>query len=287
MKLGKNQSGYFSWESASEAARYSVCLKDITKPNDCDEIASSTTTEAVVKGLGAIDQLTATYFVIARNAGSEVTLSNERSMKPEELTPLIQYIKASNTGEDDQLGESLSLSADGNTLAAGASYESSNATGVNGAEDNNASKVSGAVYVYRFESGAWTQHSYIKASNTGVGDGFGWSLSLSADGNTLAVGAPNEDSNATGIHGEEGNNNALNSGAVYVYRLDSGTWTQQAYLKASNTEAGDQFGSTLSLSADGNKLVVGAYLEDSQSTGINNAQDDNTSTDSGAVYVFI
>ena len=102
----------------------------------------------------------------------------------------------------------------------------------------------------------------------------------------LRLAHRSEDSSATGIHGEEGNNNALNSGAVYVYRLDSGTWTQQAYLKASNTEAGDQFGSTLSLSADGNKLVVGAYLEDSQSTGINNAQDDNTSTDSGAVYVF-
>jgi hypothetical protein len=45
--------------------------------------------------------------------------------------------------------------------------------------------------------------TYIKASNTDAADRFGWAVSLSADGQTLAVGAPFEDSNATGIDGNQ------------------------------------------------------------------------------------
>ena len=73
-------------------------------------------------------------------------------------------------------------------------------------------------------------------------DYFGYSVSLSSDGNTLAVGAINEDSNATGIGGDEGNNSAPYAGAVYVFSRSGTTWTQQAYVKASNTDADDQFG---------------------------------------------
>jgi hypothetical protein len=62
-----------------------------------------------------------------------------------------------------------------------------------------------------------TSNTYIKASNTGPGDQFGYSVSLSADGATLAVGAYAEDSNATGVNGAQVNNNVSSSGAVYVY----------------------------------------------------------------------
>ena len=58
------------------------------------------------------------------------------------------------------------------------------------------------------------QATYLKASNTGFGDWFGRSVALS--GGTLAVGAPYESSNATGINGNQGNNGAPESGAVYV-----------------------------------------------------------------------
>jgi hypothetical protein len=46
---------------------------------------------------------------------------------------------------------------------------------------------------------------------------FGWSVALSADGSTLAVGARNEDSNATGLNGNQADNSAGDSGAVYLY----------------------------------------------------------------------
>ncbi|MCA3154152.1 MAG: hypothetical protein ING30_03810, partial [Burkholderiales bacterium] len=54
-------------------------------------------------------------------------------------------------------------------------------------------------------------------SNTGASDFFGYSVALSADGNTLAVGAAFEASNATGVNGDQTNNSASASGAVYLY----------------------------------------------------------------------
>ena len=86
-------------------------------------------------------------------------------------------------------------------------------------------------------------------------------VALSADGNTLAVSAPFEDSRATGIGGDQLDNSVSQAGAVYVFARTRGVWSQQAYLKASNTgeaEDGDQFGFSLALSDDGNTLAAGA-----------------------------
>ena len=63
------------------------------------------------------------------------------------------------------------------------------------------------------------EQAYIKASNTESYDHFGYSIALSSDGNTLAVGALVEDSNATGVNGDQTNNSATNSGAVYIRRI--------------------------------------------------------------------
>ena len=199
------------------------------------------------------------------------------------------YIKASNTGGFDQFGWSLSLSADGNTLAVGARLEASNSTGVGGVENNSSATNSGAVYVFTRNNITWQQQAYIKASNTGSGDRFGYSVSLNSDGNTLAVGALQEGSNSTGVGGVEDNSSATNSGAVYVFTRSTvnATWSQQAYIKASNTDNGDQFGWSLSLSANGNTLAVGARSENSSATGVGGTQEDDSNyLYSGAVYVF-
>jgi hypothetical protein len=196
------------------------------------------------------------------------------------------YLKASNTGAGDAFGESVTLSADGNTLAVGAVYEDSAETGTAGTGADNSAPDSGAVYVFTRSNGTWTQQAYLKASNTGSGDSFGRSAALSPDGNTLAVGAPDEDSAGTGTAGTGADNSATTSGAVYVFTRSNGTWTQQAYLKASNTGAGDAFGASVTLSADGNTLAVGAVYEDSAETGTASTGADNSAPDSGAVYVF-
>ena len=196
------------------------------------------------------------------------------------------YLKASNTGAGDKFGTELSLSSDGNTLALGAPYEKSNATGVNGNQTDNSSTGAGAAYVFTRTGTTWSQQSYLKASNTDANDYFGRKLSLSSDGNTLAVGAGMEASNATDINEDQTDNSLVGAGAAYIFTRTGTTWSQQAYLKASNTDSYDYFGAKLGLSSDGNTLAVGANGEDSNATGINGDQTDNSLAKSGAVYIF-
>ncbi len=108
---------------------------------------------------------------------------------------------------------------------------------------------------------------YLKASITDAGDRFGTAIAMSADGDTLAVGALEEDGNGT--NGNQADNSASNAGAVYVYVRAATGWTQQAYVKASNTDAGDDFSRSLALSGDGRTLAVGAPYESSAATGVN------------------
>ena len=196
------------------------------------------------------------------------------------------YIKASNTGASDRFGASISLSGDGRSLAVGAPYETSAATGINGDQVDNSTLQAGAVYLFRRDDAGWAQRAYIKASNTGFQDRFGGSVALSDDGDTLAVAAPLERSGATGIDADQADNSALSTGAVYVYTRDDGDWSQQSYIKASNSEAGDQFGAGLSLAADGNTLAVGAPFENSGAAGVDGDHGDNSVSAAGAVYVF-
>ena len=197
------------------------------------------------------------------------------------------YIKASNTGAGDGFGERLALSADGSTLAVGAPYEDSAAMGIDGNQADNSAMDAGAVYVFARAGTTWTQQAYLKATNAGAGDAFGFAVALSADGSTLAVGAPDEDSAAPGIDGNQGDNTASNAGAAYVFTRVGGTWTQDTYVKASNTGAGDLFGYSVALSADGSTLAVSGTGESSAATGIDGNQTDNSAAGAGAAYVFV
>ncbi|HEY4365701.1 MAG TPA: Calx-beta domain-containing protein [Steroidobacteraceae bacterium] len=196
------------------------------------------------------------------------------------------YVKAFNTDASDNFGFRVAFSADGNTLAVGAYAEASAATGINGDGTDNSTFYAGAVYVFTRASNTWSQQAYVKASNTGVQSTFGYGLALSADGNTLAVGAFGEASAATGINGDETDNSANHAGAVYIFTRAANTWSQRTYVKAPNTEAGDIFGRSLALSADGNTLAVGALDEDGGATGVNGDQTDNAVFNSGAVYLY-
>jgi hypothetical protein len=191
------------------------------------------------------------------------------------------YLKASNTDVNDHFGRSVAISGD--TLVVGAFVENSGATSINGDQDNNSAFRAGAAYVFTRNGTTWSQQAYLKASNTGRRDNFGWFVAIS--GNTLVVAANEEDSNATGINGDQGDNSVSNSGAVYVFTRNGTTWSQQAYLKASNTGGGDFFGTSVAIS--GNTLVVGAIEEGSNATGINGDQSDNSAVNAGAAYVFV
>ncbi len=69
-----------------------------------------------------------------------------------------------------------------------------------------------------------------------------------------------------------------------MFTRENGAWSQQAYLKASNTDASDIFGRSVAIS--GNTVVVGASGESSNASSIDGDQTDNSTLDAGAAYVF-
>ncbi len=201
------------------------------------------------------------------------------------------YVKASNTSKDDQFAGAVALSGDGNTLAVGAVNEDSGAKGVNPVTKGKAAVAtnSGAVYVYTRDAKGWKQQAYIKASNPAEGALFGNALSLNNDGSVLAVGSTGEASSATGVNGNQNNTSMSGAGAVYVFTRTGATWSQQAYVKPSNTggpDVGYQFGFAVSLSSDGNTLAVSQTSDPSNATGINGDETNKSAPDSGAVFVF-
>lgn len=176
------------------------------------------------------------------------------------------YLKSDNTEAQQQFGASLALSDDGNTLVAGAPFEGSTSGALQ----------FGAAYVFSRQGSQWSPAGRLTASNQASGDRFGLALAISGDGKTIAVGAEFEDG-GSGINGDQSDNSAQGSGAVYVFNEGGGIWTQSAYIKASNVEANDAFGSSVALSQTGDTLAVGAKGEDAPN---------NSVSGSGAVYIF-
>ncbi|WP_434418219.1 FG-GAP repeat protein [Nannocystis pusilla] len=195
------------------------------------------------------------------------------------------YVKALNTQPFAEFGAALALSAAGDTLVVGAPQESNAATGVDGDPWLGDADKAGAVYVYSRENGEWSHRAYLKASNTSQSDRFGGALALSADGNTLAVGAPLESGASVGVNGDQ-SEGAVYSGAVYMFTRQGGAWSQQAYIKASNTQQFDFFGYSLALAGDGDTLAVGAPFESSAATEIDGDEANDDAKSAGAIYLF-
>ena len=236
----------------------------------------------------------------------------------------VSKIRVGHSESDEGVFPAIALSDDGATLAVGAADSANPSTGtfVPGEEgyqaalDDNGDSGNGATYVYRRSStGQWTVEAFIKTPKAFADfSRFGFSVALSADGATLAVGAPFEDSSATGTFAPTDPGyraalddvDAIDNGAAYVYRRSgAGQWTVEALIKApvvgafdSNDDSlplRDFFGGSVALSADGSALAVGAPFEDSASTGTfapsdaddyQAALDDNGATNSGAVTVY-
>ncbi len=207
------------------------------------------------------------------------SISGEATESPPLLVAQQAYLKASNTGASDTFGTSVAVS--GTTVVVGAPSESGSTTGVNNTPNENASGA-GAVYVFvRDVAGNWSQQAYLKAGNTGAGDRFGSSVAISGD--TVVVGADGEDSSTTGVNSTP-NESAANAGAAYVFVRSGGSWSQQAYLKASNAGENHNFGTAVAVSGD--TVVVGATGESSFTTGVNSTPVEGSSN-SGAAYVFL
>ena len=107
-----------------------------------------------------------------------------------------------------------------------------------------------------------SQFAKLLASDGAASDRFGSSVAISGDGNTVIVGANNDDDKGS------------NSGTAFIYVRDGTTWTQQSKLVASDGISNDYFGSSVSISGDGNTAIVGSNY------------DDDKGSSSGSSYIY-
>ena len=218
-----------------------------------------------LSGSGELKTITATYADLNKFSGSGVNVDaffntlKISSLVSSNVIGKLRVVLAAN----HKFGSSVSL--DGNTLAVGV------------VNDDDGASNAGSVYLFTKENNTWTQTLKISKKvadgilyigDLGVGDRFGSSVSL--DGDTLAVGATNDDDGAN------------DNGAVYLFTRDAqGNWSKNLKISESSAannlsidlDAGDNFGSSVAL--DGNTLAVGAWNDD-----------DGNGSNSGAVYLF-
>jgi hypothetical protein len=166
-------------------------------------------------------------------------------------------------------GWSVALSADGNTAIVG------------GWQDNNGT---GAVWVYTRSGGVWTQQGGKLVGTGAVGAAEqGYSVALSADGNTAIVGGPNDDNPACEYCSSVAGT-GTGVGAVWVFTRFGGVWSQQGSklvgTGAVQTGMGEVVGQgySVALSADGNTAIVGGPL--------NSPSGGNIYDPAGAAWVF-
>ena len=160
-------------------------------------------------------------------------------------------LTAADGATSEYFGVSVSISADGNTAVIGAHY------------DDDKGGDSGSAYIFIRSGSSWTQQAKLTAADGAATDYFGFSVSISADGNTAAIGAYGDDDKGT------------DSGSAYIFTRSGSSWTQQAKLTADDGAASDYFGVSVSISADGNTAVIGVY------------GDDDKGTNSGSAYIFV
>jgi hypothetical protein len=159
-----------------------------------------------------------------------------------------QKIQGLDTIAGDNFGNSVSISADGQYVICGAS-------GYSGGSN------AGAAYIFTRSGAVWDTGYKIQGSDTIASDNFGRSVSISADGQHAIVGANRQDTGG------------VDAGAAYIFTRSGTVWTQQK-IQGSDTIADDSFGYSVSISADGQYAICGAYLQD---TG---------GVDAGAAYIF-
>ncbi|BFM19779.1 hypothetical protein [Gilvimarinus japonicus] len=264
-----------SWNSVSGADYYKVSQDPDGNTGFSDISGQVNGTEFTAPLAAHLTNWTDGRFIVEA-CNSQGCTASEDIYLDDQVADAIGYLKAGAPQQKATFGFAMAASADGTTLAVGAPR-------FNIAAD--AGTNSGAVFIFQASDSGWQLSQTLNNPSPDMGedDLFGYSLGLSDDGATLAVGAPYEDS-AKGAAAED--NSLADSGAVYVYQNTNSNWQQQALIKASNAEKQDFFGVRVALSADGSRLAASAPYEDSNAAGVNGNQDDNSVDLAGAVYVF-
>jgi len=145
-----------------------------------------------------------------------------------------------------------------------------------------------AVGIYRWMGAAWIREAGFPASpaSTTVGK-YGLALELNRTGNMLAIGDAFALENGAGVS-PKSMPGIEPRGAVYVWRRNdsNATWTLRSVIKSPNPGVGDYFGTSIAFCGTGNALAISAEAEDSKSKGVDGDRTDDSSTDSGAAYLY-
>ena len=189
------------------------------------------------------------------NAGAAYMFERDGSGNWQE----VQKIVASDRGNDDRFGVSVSIS--GNYAIAGADQEDEDARGRR--TKNN----SGSAYIFeRNSSGSWQEAGKIVSSDRQATDRFGNSVSM--DGNLAVIGAVSDDHGTTG-----------NAGSAYIFeRNGKGEWKQAQQIVASDARPGTRFGHEVSIASD--HVIVGNRVEHYDVNG------NNYMNSAGAAYIY-
>ena len=200
-------------------------------------------------------------------------------------------IQADNAENGDSLGYSMAISDDGNTIAAGAADEDCLIPGVNPAGCDNDQPLG---YVGRRGVRLRAKRQRPGPSRRSSSPRIRHKRTGSASASRSAATAirwpsarPTKTARREASTATRTTTRRAEAGAVYFFTRTGTTWIQQAYVKSSNTDAGDEFGSSIALSQDGKTMLVGARGEDSGAKGVNGNQADNSARDAGAAYLFV
>lgn len=203
-------------------------------------------------------KLTASDGSVADNLGRSVAVSGETTIIGAKAAAYIfkrqggiwaEQAKLTAADALDNYAFGLSVAISGDYAAVGNYYDDDNGIGA------------GAVYIYKQEGGVWTGPVKLTPSDAVESARFG--RAVAASGNYLVVGAPQDQTN---------NNKKLMPGSAYVFKLENGTWIEQAKLTASDGKHQDHFGYSVAVSGD--FAVIGAPKDTDHGPG------------SGSVYIF-
>ena len=195
------------------------------------------------QGLFAFDstgrELSATFSKVS-DTTLAINIDDKDAVYPITIDPYVQEQKltADDGAAGDKFGTPLSMSADGTRVIIGAIFD---AVGANADQ--------GSAYIFTKSGSTWIQEQQLTADDGEAGDAFGGSVAMSSDGTRVVVGAYSDD---VGSNADQG--------SAYVFYRSGTTWTQEQKLTADNGVAGDYFGTATSISSDGSRVIVGAFL---------------------------
>jgi len=210
---------------------------------------SSTNADSVSidQGIGSVDLSGTTMVSPSETTTYTITATGPGGTATDSVTVIVSSIMlieikltASDAAAYDRFAEAVSISGD---------YAIVGALG----SDN----YTGSAYIFKREDSTWTEQAKLTASDAAEYDSFHY---VSIDGDYAIVGAPGNDD--AGSY----------SGSAYIFKREGSTWTEQAKLTASDADAGDHFGSPVSI--DGDYAIVGA------------SRNDDAGSASGSAYIF-